>query len=847
MGAPLCDRDPVAATSTNLSAIVEMLGHLSREQRVLLPVTNSGYGVGEADKFCTEETPMRPVSLYGRDKVEGERILLDRHPSALSFRLATVFGMSPRMRLDLLVNDFTYRACLDRFIVLFESHFKRNFIHVRDVARAFLHGIDHFDTMKGGPYNVGLSDANLSKLELCQRIQTAPAVVRVRRIERRRGPRQARLHRVEREDRANRLSAGVLARRRHPRADQGVRDDPQHEVLERVRGDSNAFATMLMAPQRRALWVLVVSGLLGFRVGVVGFPSWHVSVETAQVLAGLVTYPPDNPFYIYHTKLWTVIHQICAVVLRLGVSEAALSLFLSGLVGMVSFQALSLFVYALSGEWWLAVGSAFVVFFSRAAEYGVTYPVMLMGTSHTYGELGLSMFVLVVALLGGGWYRTGGILLGLAPAVHPSLGLWLWVTVAAGVLWDFKGLRGEFRPAIRYFLAGAALTMVSLIVQFSIIYDVPQVDPSVSARYLNAFVSYFDEHRQPVRLVSSGTVLNCAAFVLALVWLTGFPRDVPRPAVFLLRVVLAGAVLSLGFTFLSWVPSDRLPQALVILMPGRLLNFNAMSFVPMLFGLLAARRGRLWSSLLTAMLATGLLFSQRSMFWEWVEHREPVWHSRLDQLLVIGAVSAGLLGLAAAALKRRTRNEAVTTRGARMTRAVSLATQGAQLVTVSVLLTAVVLTWRIRGDNRLLDRTNDPFFSEVAADRSGLVATGGGFHLVQLCTRRPVLLDTAALNTLAYAPESGPAMDRILRDVYDIDVFNPPSSMPRGTDVIPVEVPKALWEGFSRDKWQEIRRTYNVTQVVTRAGWELALPLAAQNASFKLYRIPGESGTDGVP
>jgi len=171
VGAPLCDRDPLAATSTNRTAIVQMLDHLSREQRVLLPVTNSGYGVGEAGKFCTEETPIRPISLYGRDKVEVERILLERHPAALSFRLATVFGMSPRMRLDLLVNDFTYRAYFDRFIVLFESHFKRNYIHVRDVARAFLHGIDHFDTMKGGPYNVGLSDANLSKLELCQRIQ----------------------------------------------------------------------------------------------------------------------------------------------------------------------------------------------------------------------------------------------------------------------------------------------------------------------------------------------------------------------------------------------------------------------------------------------------------------------------------------------------------------------------------------------------------------------------------------------------------------------------------------------------------------------------------------------------
>ena len=171
VGAPLCDRDPAAATSTNLQAIVDMLEHLGRDQMVLLPVTNSGYGVGEAGTFCTEETPIRPRSLYARSKVEAEQRLLERHPSALSFRLATVFGMSPRMRLDLLVNDFTYRACMDRFIVLFESHFKRNFIHVRDVARAFLHGIDNFDAMKGQVFNVGLSDANLSKLELCQRIQ----------------------------------------------------------------------------------------------------------------------------------------------------------------------------------------------------------------------------------------------------------------------------------------------------------------------------------------------------------------------------------------------------------------------------------------------------------------------------------------------------------------------------------------------------------------------------------------------------------------------------------------------------------------------------------------------------
>lgn len=170
VGAPLCKQDPVGATSVNLDAQMALVKALAPSQRVLMPITNSGYGIGEAGKFCTEDSPMRPISLYGIHKVEVEKAVLD-HGNAISFRLATVFGMSPRMRLDLLVNDFTYRAVNDRFIVLFEGHFKRNYIHVRDVARTFLHGIDQFETMKGRPYNVGLSEANLSKIELCERIK----------------------------------------------------------------------------------------------------------------------------------------------------------------------------------------------------------------------------------------------------------------------------------------------------------------------------------------------------------------------------------------------------------------------------------------------------------------------------------------------------------------------------------------------------------------------------------------------------------------------------------------------------------------------------------------------------
>lgn len=170
VGAPLCNSDKTAAVTVNRDAIAMLAKLASKEQRIIVPTTNSGYGIGQKGIHCTEETPLNPLTLYGRVKMEAEKIVLERENS-ISFRLATVFGVSPRMRIDLLVNDFTYRAVKDRFIVVFEGHFKRNYIHVRDVARAFTHAIENFDKMKGEPYNVGLSDANLSKLELCAKIK----------------------------------------------------------------------------------------------------------------------------------------------------------------------------------------------------------------------------------------------------------------------------------------------------------------------------------------------------------------------------------------------------------------------------------------------------------------------------------------------------------------------------------------------------------------------------------------------------------------------------------------------------------------------------------------------------
>jgi nucleoside-diphosphate-sugar epimerase len=170
VGAPACNRNPTVTRLVNYEAHLNIVDKISASQMVLFPTTNSGYGIGAKDSYCTEESPLKPISEYGRTKVEIEDKLLD-NGNAVTFRLATVFGASPRMRMDLLVNDFTYRAFKDRFIILFEENFRRNYIHIRDVAKAFLFGIENYATMKGEPFNVGLSSANLTKLELCEEIK----------------------------------------------------------------------------------------------------------------------------------------------------------------------------------------------------------------------------------------------------------------------------------------------------------------------------------------------------------------------------------------------------------------------------------------------------------------------------------------------------------------------------------------------------------------------------------------------------------------------------------------------------------------------------------------------------
>jgi hypothetical protein len=569
--------------------------------------------------------------------------------------------------------------------------------------------------------------------------------------------------------------------------------------------------------------VLAVSGVLGFLFGL-GHADWQWAVEHAQVLAGVVTYPPDSPVAIAHAKLWSLTSQLGAVLLSMGVPEIALSKVISGVMGLVSFQAIAAIVYALSRDTLLAVGGVFVVFVSGIFDYGPVYPVDLLGTAHTHGALGLSVAVLAIALIGMGWYRAGGFVLAIAPAVHLALGGWMAGVVVVTALASGADGRAAVRAGWRWFAAGAGVAAASYVLHRSMAPEVPPIDPAEAERYLRAFVPFWDGHRQAVDVGSYGVRLSAGVVVLALAADRAFMTGLTAGARVLLGAVVVGGAASLGVAAWAGLWPSTLPDAVLLAMPGRLPNAGVFMAGAIVIGLAGARRTRLARQLLLLFLIAGLVVSSHSLLWDVTGSRP--W--RLDPLAVATLVGVFLLVLEWQGSGR----EAGSTTPLRGVRA---AIAGTLFLAAGVAAVDAVHAQARRAD-LFRDRTNDPVFAAASAGEGPLL-TAGELFLIQLRTRRPVLLDGGTLDTLPYALEQGPAMDRILKDVYGVDLFNPPPEA-RGGGRVPHEFSRGVWEAWPLAKWAHIGRTYGVRQMIAPADWKISLPRVAQSAGLVLYAVP---------
>ena len=629
----------------------------------------------------------------------------------------------------------------------------------------------------------------------------------------------------------------------------------------------------LDATDRDIAVTLAVAGVLGFAAGLAR-PTHQVAVETAQVLAGLVDYPLRNSFHVYHLKLWNLSSQLLALLLQLGVPERALSLALSGGLGALSFQALALCTLAVSRYRWLALVLPPWILAVRAYDLGVNYDVFLLGFRNTYGVVGTSYGLFVLALLGLGRWRAGLFLLGLAPAVHPSVGAWCGgVAILAFVLGGAEA-RACLREHARFLAAGAALTLVSLGAQLWIARSIDLSVTAANERAVRAFVRSWDWHRRPVQLFHPVLLLTLGFLVVALGWLR-LPRlrgDLPPPARWLLRALTISGVLALAFCVLAlW--QVQLPLRLVIAMPARYVNLTSLALAPVLVGLVGRYAATSGAFLLLAIAVAGAALQPFDP--------QPAW---LVLAMLLAVIVLLLLRIARPELASSSQRPGpLTTAAASLAIAIFAATAVVRLHPDPALLLgllavagglAVALdppprlfawlggTARVRSAaaavafvatlgcvarvdvawgsplDWLKDRGNSFFFAQVAAGK-GIILTAGDLGLVQLRTRRPILLDGSGLDGLPYAPESAPRVVKILYEVYGENLYEPSRDIRelRPGALLP-DSGQWLWQGRSSADWVDLSRRIGFHEILTPADWKLALPRVAEGEGLILYRVP---------
>ena len=568
-------------------------------------------------------------------------------------------------------------------------------------------------------------------------------------------------------------------------------------------------------------FVVIVSGLIGFLIGSIGYPSPHDAVEAAQVFVQKVDYSIPTPFYHFTTATWTILNHILALCLLGGMSEITLSYAVSGLMGMLSFVTLSVCVYALCKRPFISIAAPFFVVFGLISTYHVNYPILFFGIASTYGILGRMYVLLVISLLSLQRYRVGGFLLGLSLCVHPSMGAYLIALVLLSCLFAPKSLWDTIKRMNIFFILGLSISLLSFFVHMKFIYDVPRIDPNEASEYLHAFIRAWDYHRRPVDFQSSGVYLAATAFLFSGFWLVFCKKCMPQRGIFILRMIVLYGLVSFGAAVLSIIRPERLPDFLLISMPTRLFDIPLVAMVPLLIGFLAQDEKNAFNTVfLIVILFFFLLISIELV---------PLF---AGPCVIFGA---SFIIIVSRCIPRRDVSQKDTPR--RYTRIFH--------GVLCCLLCAMVILWSYKAyfvgvyrRTLMKDYTNSEPLSIIAKDQ-GILLTAHKISLMQLRTRRPVLVNGSGIDGLSYEPSVGPFLNHVLKKIYGVDLFNPPQGLQRNGQ-IPLEPNKTVWQGRSKKEWQAIRWEFGVTNVLAYGDWKLDLPLIWSSPGYSYYVIPGE-------
>lgn len=560
--------------------------------------------------------------------------------------------------------------------------------------------------------------------------------------------------------------------------------------------------------------MLFIAAIFGWVIATGNHATWQVPVESAQVLAGIVTYPQDNPFYLYHVKLWTLINQATALLLIAGVSELSVNFLIEGVIGSVTFSAIFLIVFSISGKPIIALFTPLFMYALNLTGIAVAYPIYLLGTSHSYGIFGLSYTVLVIGVFGAGRYRTGSFLAGLAPALHPSLGTFCVIVSACAVVLNLRSLRPVLGRMLISFGLGVGVTVASLWWQSRYFALGPDLGGEQKQQYIKSFIENYDYHR-PLSGWSHGGLLIGIMILVASIRLL---RD--RDSSLGARMVTSAVASSIVVTVTIVALADFVPffGFLKIMIPWRYLNLAHICLVPIVFGFLAAATPNLPRLKGVALLLVLIL----CFYWRRSVSVDPVWLYGSMVLMVI-------------ILSQKWSRDIPETIFGPLSRQLKWVI-AAGCVALSVTSVIPAVRTLILRETVLVDWTNTEII-RIASMRRGILLTAGDMHLVQLATRRPVLIDGGGLDFFCYVPESGPRLNEIMRKVYGMDIFVPPPEQVRNCGVIPM-IHQQLWEQRTVEEWRQLRGNFGVTDIFTPATWNLQLPRIASGSGLYLYAIP---------
>lgn len=576
-----------------------------------------------------------------------------------------------------------------------------------------------------------------------------------------------------------------------------------------------------MTPRRLAV---VAAAVLGAFMGVVGWPAWQDAIEPAQVLAGLVVYPADAPVGQYSTRTWTLLHQLPAAALWLGLSDATVNAAINAVLGALAYAGLAL-VIALGRPSPVVIALApMLILQSGLTRFHPGYPVGLFGLPYTYGVAAQMLGTVVLALAAHGATRTSLFLLGLFPAVHIAFGSLLWCV--AGLTW-FSTRRLTGPTPWRWFFYGAALTVASFAIHH--VLWVPRVpvlpplwpdlttSPEALARLTEGARLFWDDHRQPLVWTNPSVIVALVAPPLLLTaWrFVALPPATRRwPIALTMAIVVGFAGLALAHTF----PSSPFGA----LIPNRIWNISLFTLMATTLALGLRPEAdpwiRAWASVLIVALAL-LHF--------------PTWpglpdlrSASVDVVTSFGmpmgpfVAAIGAAGIAATLVVTLVIQRTAT--GTRLGPAAARVTSRAMFALL-VLFCTVTTGLTIREAPLAAQSLTPPPALEVARNREGLLLTSGNLHTIQAWTRRAIVIDGGALDFLPYVPSAAPVTERALQELYGVSLTRPLDDWgPAGS--LPPEVGRATWEARLPSDWRALAKTWRFTDIVTPHDWRLQLP-----------------------